>query len=87
MDTGRVDQRQRALWMRFIRGAGLLGAATAVVAVGLFILGSTQQEEVLRNTAVVIAPFCVMLLTWAGLMRWLVARQTKESGDQGSDAE
>ncbi len=67
--------------MRLIRWSALLGAATLLLGLALFVIGMGQGEEPLRNTGVALWPFSVMFLIWAGLMRRVVSRTSTESGD------
>jgi len=73
-----LNRHQQVLWRRLIRGAALVGAATGLVEVVLFIIGTGSGQEDLRNVAVAMAPFTVILVVWAALMRWTVSRQIKE---------
>jgi peptidoglycan biosynthesis protein MviN/MurJ (putative lipid II flippase) len=67
-----MDERQRTIWMRWVRSAALAGAAAAVVGLLLLIVGLAEDLPNVWGAGAVLLPVAGGLLAFAGVGLWLV---------------
>lgn len=74
LDTGSMAEIQRGTYVRVVRWSAVLGITLAVIGAVLIVLGlAPGNRGMLWSAAAVILPFSLILLVFAGLLRWFVS--------------